>query len=298
MSFWGITAFFNPLGSQTRVANLCDFAECARSQGLKLLVVELTNHGRSGLGAVGDKHITLRGGALCWQKERLLKVGLDNLPQDCTKVAWLDADILFDNYRWIYDAEVALERYPLVQLFESVYNEGQPQSGAVALRQRVSPAPGRTVRKISDGSFDCLTGKTGYAWAARRSMLAETGFYDRCIIGAGDAVMAWAAYGQIWPGEHYAPDVFSSEQLDDIREWARRFYSQVRGEVGFVPGAIHHLDHSSTEGRDYKNRPFILKRHDFSPAQDIREIGGVWHWDSPKYEMHQEIREYFIRRQD
>jgi hypothetical protein len=36
-----------------------------------------------------------------WQKERLLNLALQRLPEHCTKVVWLDADTFFTNPNWV-----------------------------------------------------------------------------------------------------------------------------------------------------------------------------------------------------
>ena len=109
MSFWGITAFFNPTDSKKRVENLRQFAAGVREQGLKLMIVELAFGDQEARAEDSDKLIGLTGGALCWQKERLLNIGLDNLPSDCDRVAWLDGDIVFQNELWVREALEALD---------------------------------------------------------------------------------------------------------------------------------------------------------------------------------------------
>ncbi len=55
-----------------------------------------------------------------WQKERLLNILLDRLPKRITKVAWLDADLLFLNSDWARLASESLETWAAIQLFDYV----------------------------------------------------------------------------------------------------------------------------------------------------------------------------------
>lgn len=294
MSFWGITAFFNPTHSKTRVANLQQFAEGVRAQGLRLLVVELGFGAAEVRSGVCDKLVTLSGGALCWQKERLLNIGLLNLPSDCDQVAWLDGDIVFQNESWAGEAQEALDHYSLLQLFDRVVNNGEVSMGMVAHKHMT-----RGQRFIgSQALADACFGRSGYAWAARREVLDQGGFYDRCIVGGGDAVLGYAAYNRMWPTLAQAKKIFSPWQFLDIALWLERFHNAVQGNVGFIPGTILHLDHGSQEGRAYESRTEILRAHEFRPSDVIASEAGPWIWGTPKREMHTAIERYFERRAD
>ena len=90
---WGITTYFNPAGYSNKRTHLRLFSERIRKQGLKLLIVELA-FGTSAYvleDGLGDLVIRLRSSTVLWQKERMLNIGLRNLPDACDKVVWLDA---------------------------------------------------------------------------------------------------------------------------------------------------------------------------------------------------------------
>ena len=278
MSLWGIASFFNPSHSRRRTHNLNRWFEGMRTQGLRLILNPEA------------------GGSVCWQKERLLNAALKALPPDCDKVAWLDTDILFLNDGWVAEAERLLDQYPLIQLFDTVVSDGKSSTGIVVHHERTKAKEGRTVREIGN-PINTMFGRTGYAWAARREILDYCGFYDKCIVGGGDAVMAFAAYGLAWPGENEASDRFTPEHLADIAAWRDKFYARVQGNVGFVPGTILHMDHGSQEGRAYETRTEILTRNHFTP-DDVTESGGPWLWATDKPQLHSEVAAYFEGRAD
>jgi hypothetical protein len=122
---WAITAFYNPAGFQRRVANFRIF----RNQiNVPLLVVELSFGGAFQLDP-SDADIVVRclGGAVLWQKERLLNVALAALPADVVHVAWLDCDIVFEGSDWGQCASSALGKYKLVQLYSHVIDLDQDE---------------------------------------------------------------------------------------------------------------------------------------------------------------------------
>ena len=75
--------------------------EGMKKAGANLLVVELAFGDEEFELEPGENILQLRGGGVMWQKERLLNIAIEQLPADCTKVAWLDNDLIFDDPRWL-----------------------------------------------------------------------------------------------------------------------------------------------------------------------------------------------------
>ena len=95
---WAITSYFNPLSYRRRRDNYRIFRD---RLGVPLLTVELAYGPQFELGeSDADILIQRRGGDVLWQKERLLNIALDALPGSCTKVAWIDCDVVFGEQDW------------------------------------------------------------------------------------------------------------------------------------------------------------------------------------------------------
>src|ERR1700753_3038699 len=96
---WGVTAYFNPAAYSNKQVHLRIFSERVRRQGLKLLIIELAFGNALHVvdERLADRVIRVRSNSVLWQKERLLNIALKQLPPECDKVVWLDADILFQN---------------------------------------------------------------------------------------------------------------------------------------------------------------------------------------------------------
>jgi hypothetical protein len=303
---WGITTFFNPAGYLNKIRHLEIFCEGARSQGLKLLVVEAAYNDEPF--AVGDKAaeivIRVRPRDILWQKERLLNVGLDHLPPTCDKVAWLDADILLENAGWARETSKLLEEYAVVQPFDVAW----------------SLPPGRydPPADFSGGGFAEIAhglaflhaqaewppnelGRSGLAWAARRSLLAKHGFYDRMVIGGGDTVLCWGMYDQRFrrPIGELSGRFCSPAQIADVARWKASFHADVQGSITFLSGRVFHLWHGARKDRRLTERQLVLKEANFDPRGDIAIDGqGCWQWSSEKPELHKKVKEYFHSRNE
>jgi hypothetical protein len=312
---WGITSFFNPARYQNKLENLGLFAERARSQGLKLLVIELA-FGDSPFevpDSLADRVERRRTTSVLWQKERLLNIGADLLPRECDKVAWLDCDLVFENDDWVRETAGLLESYCAVQPFDT----------AVWLSRGATTAPPTRKLKRGYGENQYLRGMgyalsrhrdrrrafqyymehghLGFAWAIRRWIQQKHGFYDAQVLGNGDFVMGHAMYGDedFWNGDNWQCSRLSEPMLRHIEAWGRPFHEDVRGSVYYVEGRVLHLWHGKQEDRQYDSRLDVLKASDFDPEIDLAlDENECWVWASNRPELHQWAEGYFHSRKE
>ena len=277
--------------------------------GFRFLTVELAYRSAFDLKPDdADVLIQLRGGAVLWQKERLLNLPVRALPDDCRTVAWLDGDILFERGDWHLAADQALERHKLIQLFRTVHRLrrgarlDQPETlqpdytmDSLAWRMLEGTVSPEFFWKLDDKG---LAGSAGFAWACRREMLERLGLYDTFIVGGADRAMASAAFGHsegIIPAFRLNP-----RWAEHYRAWAMPFFEAVRGDVGFVDGTIRHLWHGDRTSRRYVDRHLELEAYDFDPGCDIAlSDQGCWRSGTDKSGLHDYVRRYFhARRED
>lgn len=300
---WAVTCYFNPAAFATKLANYQRFIEGLKRSGVNNLTVEC---------AFGDAPFSLpqstnvlqvRARDVMWQKERLLNLAIERLPASCTKVAWLDCDVLFVDADWATRTSKLLETSPVVQPFDRVIRlprghltyrgEGDLWPGFVAVAQKHPDL-------MLAGDF-ARHGHTGFAWAARRELLAKHGLYDACISGSGDHMMAHAFCGD-WSSaciDRILGAPASSAHRQHFTQWCKSVYQDVRARVGMTGGALLHLWHGDTEKRRYVLRNRELAEFAFDPAADLR-IGpqGAWEWNSDKPAMHEWAVNYYPSRQE
>ena len=304
---WAITSYFNPMRYQRRLANYRSFRE---HLAVPLLTVELS-YGEDFELSEGEAEVLvqLRGGDVLWQKERLLNVALQNLPSECGKVVWVDCDVIFGREDWSEEVSGLLDDFPLVQLFKYVHYlprdlpPGKVRSEA-AMFSRTSVASA-----IASGlsTLACLTQppesrmqdtySTGFAWAARRELLDEYGFYDATIMGGGDRAMACATYGVFDSVMRFHS--MNERQREYYLAWAEPFFESVGGAVSFADYELFHLWHGEMRDRKPRERHEGFERFGFDPYEDIAiDENRSWRWDSDKPDMHQYVKKYFASRRE
>jgi hypothetical protein len=288
-----ITSYFNPNHYRTKRTNYEIFRRSMEVSGIPCITVECVFPG-----AQPDlaESVRIHAKDIMWQKERLLNLAIRRLPSDCKIVAWLDCDVLFENPGWAVEAALELERHQVVQLFSDVVRL-PPGSlwGTAGVDQWAGfgSVLKRTPNLLLQGDF-ARHGHTGFAWTARRELLARHGLYDSCIAGSGDHMMAHAFAGD-WNGGCIDRIVGSrNEHRTHFEKWARSIYKEVRARVSVVDGTLFHLWHGDADKRRYVLRNRELASFAFDPHTDLR-IGdsGAWDWASGKIDMHAWAVEYF-----
>lgn len=279
-----ISCYFNPAGYDRLKNNLHRFVSTL--QGCPLTVVELSFDGtfelEDSIKITGEKaRHTL------WQKERMLNLAAEQLPPEVDKIAWIDADIHFANPEWAEQAERALDKLNVVQLFDHAHFLDQKH---------------HVVRSGPSIVGDHKKGAQvwpGLAWAARRSVFP---LLEMHILGGGDNLM-WQAFR----GVHHIKEsegawwrrVMSDRWLRAYLIEGERMRRRVQGKLGRIYGDVFHYWHGSFKNRAYVDRWKILMQHEFDPETDIKvDANGLLTWASDKPAMHAAVAGYFESRRD
>lgn len=292
-----VTCYFNPCNYRSLTRNLLIFLRRMSARELPVFVAELSFPSQSPVLREADdcvRAMHFTAADVMWHKERLLNLAIARLPPRYTKVAWLDADVIFPDGRWYERASQLLDRYDLVQLFDEVRaldnagNEIGRGEGLVSYIERGKPDP---------FNFPKFRNRTGLAWAATRSILADHGLFDVMILGGADKYMALAAYGAADDPAKSELQRLSPGLMRAFEGWTKRFYAAIRGKVGCLETTVLQLGHGRLEHRQHVQRSSILRQHDFDPETDVAagEL-GVWRWSSDKPLLHAEIARYFEGR--
>lgn len=188
---WVIASYFNPEGYQTKRYDIELFRNNLERQSVPYTIVECAFQGRPFQLPLDCHVLRIRASDIMWQKERLLNCALEAVPALVSKVAWLDSDVIFEDDDWYHKASVALDRFSVIQPFDWSVRL-PPGHFRYAGQGRVSPSFASVAVRIPKHLRSNYSdhGRTGFAWAARRSCFGLSGLYDGCIMGGADHLMA------------------------------------------------------------------------------------------------------------
>lgn len=285
MSLAVVTCFFNFVGFSRPRANLTRFLRQMSKDRVPVYGVELSFDGKFVTeDSVRWLHVPLdRRRQMLWQKEAALNLASRLLPREVTAVAWVDADVWFDNPTWSGDTLRALETHDVVQLFDTCH--WTDELGSV---ERTLPSAGKV--RFSEK----WESHSGFAWAMRRNLWDSAGgLYPFAISGGGDTIMTASFQGSTkWPALWDHVGVSKEKYL----AWEDHFHGV---SVGYVPGAVYHDWHGSIKDRGYKAR-----RQRFSSLDAKRDLEfdrhGLLRWtEEAPWAIVKAAADYFpARRED
>jgi hypothetical protein len=202
-----------------------------------------------------------------WQKERLLNLLVEQLPAQFTKIAWIDADMLYVDPFWVEKTKKALERRVVVQLWNKWHCAGP--DGAIV----------ESLTSVGENAQDYLNNRAwcpGGAWAAHRHVFP---LYDYHVIGSGDMACLEAWTGIYNTEQSRCAAQYSEKMREHVHAWAATAYEKVKGDIGAVPFDAIHLFHGSRRDRKYNTRWDPMTDRNFDPATHVRIDGnGLLSW--------------------
>jgi len=239
------------------------------------------------------KHLQLRGEHPLWHKENMVNIGIKKLlPPDWKAVAWIDADIEFENPSWALDTLKILNgSKDIVQLFSHCVDMNQHEEA-----MNVFPSFGfQYTKKLPYSKKPVNFWHPGYAWGCTRKTYEKIGgLYEAAILGSGDNIMALSL---IQKGKYAMNDSYSEEYKNSIYEFEKKTKLL---RIGYVPGVIRHYYHGSKKNRNYGNRWKILVDYNYTPNLHIKkdENGLLIPTSECPRELLTEILGYFKSRND
>jgi hypothetical protein len=187
-------------------------------------------------------------------KEQILNKLEPLVPEQYTKLVFLDADVIFDTPDWVDQISDALEKSDIVQ----------PFSQACWL----TPDNTRIRSKKLSYAFAIVTNKTinthtihdyhpGFAWGFKRETFRKLGgFFPRSIVGGGDVAFILNLFPMHITDTLFFRAInsgFGKLILDSWRAYNTNF-KQVNPKLGFLSNRALHLFHGVKENRQYVSR--------------------------------------------
>jgi hypothetical protein len=239
------------------------------------------------------RHLQIRAEHPLWHKENMINVGIRKLlPSDWKAVAWIDADIEFENPNWAMDTLRILNgSRDIVQLFSHCIDMDKNEEA-----MSIFPSFGfQYMKKLPYSKKPINFWHPGYAWACTRKTYERIGgLYELGILGSGDNIMALSF---IQKAKMATNEDYSEEYKQSIYDFEKKV-KLVR--VGYVPGIIRHFYHGSKKNRNYENRWKMLTDHNYSPNIHVTkdENGVLIPTDECPRGLLDDITNYFKSRND
>lgn len=265
-------------------------------KNVKLYIVELVYNNQSfKITEKNNKnHLQLKTDTPLWHKENMINIGIKTLlPKDWKCVAWIDADIEFENPYWALDTLKILNgSKDIVQLFSHAIDMDINED-AMSIFSSFGFQYCKN-RKYSKTGITKMW-HPGFAWGCTRKAFEQMeGLFEYSILGAGDSNIALSLTGN---GNISVNERVSSDYLQSVLDYEEKVKNL---RIGYIPGVIRHYFHGSKKNRRYVERWQILVVHKYSPSLHItKDSNGILipTKDCSK-KLLDDIKNYFFQRNE
>jgi hypothetical protein len=225
----------------------------------------------------------------------MINIGIKRLlPNNWKAVAWIDADIEFENNNWALNALKILNGHKdIIQLFSHCIDMGKD---------------GNTMHIFSSLGFQYSKNNIyipfvkgndfwhpGYAWACtRKAYETMGGLYELSILGSGDTNIALSILNN---GDKSYNENITQNYKKSIMKFQKRS-NKLR--IGYIPGVIKHFYHGSKKNRQYLERWQILVDNKYHPGEHItkNKDGILIPTESFPNKLKSDILNYFKERNE
>lgn len=230
-----------------------------------------------------------------WVKESLINAGVKHLVSklcpDWRAMAWIDADVEFENLEWAAQTLKILNgSKDIVQLFSHCADMDREEG---TMRTFKGFGFLHDIGRKYTSTGPCLF-HPGYAWAVTRKAYERMGgVFEYSILGSGDHNMAMALLGTSTSINGNAHENYKRKitglvaRVQDLR-------------LGYTPGVIRHYFHGSKDNRQYNDRWKILIKFQYDPDVHVRKdaMGVIEPSAECPSELTDAILEYFHHRKE
>jgi hypothetical protein len=292
-----ISVISNPCGYKKRIQLMREFMQrMSLETHVILYIVEMAygNQPFSIVDPANPRHLGLRTTVPLWHKENMVNLGIYYLlPKDWKAVAWIDADVEFENPTWALDTLKILNgAADVVQLFSHAVDMGPRQNTLNIFSsfgfQYTKGLPYSLIKNIDYWH-------PGYAWACTKKAYRKMErIFDVNILGSGDFIMAHCFLGK-------AAFVTNPKFTAAMNQAILNFEERVkRLRLGYVPGLIRHHFHGSKVNRRYIERNQIIYKYQFDPTVQIEydNWGVIVPTKYFQAAFQNDIRAYFVHRNE
>jgi len=287
-----IAVISNPAKFNTRYKLFNEFCERIKNENnIVLVTLELQQGLRP---FITDATIKLRTNYEIWYKENLINIAVQHLPSNWEYMAWIDADIEFQNKNWVSDTIDQLQTYKIVQLFSHAIDLGiKKETLQVHTGFAYQYVNGETWKEAKYGNF----WHPGYAWAITRKAYDDIGgLMEFPILGSADNHMSLSFIGMVNRS-------LNNQLHENYKTLAYIFQDRcerhIKRNIGFVHGTILHHFHGNKVDRKYQDRWKILIDNKFDPLRDLKkDCNNLWQLEDIKIKLRDDIIMYFRQRNE
>ena len=240
--------FFRPLEYENPLSNMKIFLEDLRGSNIPVFSIELLYEGQKT--SVPDPNLVVKSGSVLFSKENLWNILENSIPDQYSKIIFLDSDIRFSDHGWFDKCSVLLDSNDVIQPMEHCYRDIFHYSNSYEIDEaKLRPSMAKGIAESHQ--IDVSWHYPGFGVGIRRDFFKNIGgFFDHGLNGYGDTLF-WGAFGEF--SEQYIQ--FASNNFKHYPKYCDNIAKLAPHSIYYLTGNIAmHFYHGSTRNRRYSDR--------------------------------------------
>lgn len=229
--------------------------------------------------------VQVRSDSCLFYKEQLYNLLVPKIPEQYTKLIFIDSDIIFNNKKWVDVISEALDTHDVVQPFETAILMSPYYGTYITIKKSLFFGLTQNLN-VTDGNLY----HHGFSFAMTRDYYNKIGgFFDKCIIGAGDSAFSCLFF-------RYKFDIHLSNFIKrEHTEWFNKA-SAIPKRFTYLPMTIYHMYHGNYSDRKYNNRHDLLNNIESWDDFAYTNKYGVYELENVEYKKI--MKGYFLSRKE
>ncbi len=251
--------FFSPVGYKKPINNVFTVIDSFNKANIPYYIIELLYPGQT---SIIPNSIVVHGKSILFSKENLWNILEKHIPEQYSKVIFMDTDVLYSDPDWLDKASDLLEYNHTIQCMEWSHKDIN------SVYEKIELSEDPMFHKISfakaiktQAEIDLRLHHMGFCIGIRRDFFHKiNGFFEYAMTGYGDTLY-WSCFTKdFYPRRKHFVDFFAdiNEKYIEYRKYLSQFYIYPE-KVDYLSGCLAmHLYHGTVANRRYTNRQHYI----------------------------------------
>lgn len=280
--------FFSPAGFQKPKQNLLYVEKLLRDANIPTFTIECVIGDQKPV--IENPTVQVKSNTYLFYKEQLYNLLVPKIPEQYTKLIFIDADILFSNSQWVDRVSNALDTYDIVQPFQTA--KWFDYDNKTVIQTRKGTLFGLEVDKIPPADIANDKYHPGFTVAMRRSYFDKIhGFFDKCIFGGGDTMFCNTFVKK--PNFKTFVNFITYEYI----KWFQHA-TNVSCKFSYMPFTVYHLYHGKLVDRQYISRYERLQEFKDVPFDSLFFVNQQGLYETTNEKLNQIMKDFFHSRNE
>lgn len=280
--------FFSPAGFKNPKENFLYVEKLLKRSSIPTFTIECVIGTQTPL--LQNPTVQVRSNSYLFYKEQLYNLLVPKIPAQYTKLVFIDADIIFDDKKWIDKISIALDVYDVIQPFEKCiwlsHYRGMFMKQSVSTVYAIS-------KKLEEEPLNLINRyHPGFSFAMTRSYFTKIGgFFDKCVFGSGDSMFCNLFIKK--PGF-----ILTIKSIDtEYEKWLEKAL-HVPIKFTYLPFTVYHMYHGSLIKRQYGSRYGMFRDYADTPFDSLFYVNSDGVYEPRDKKLNQILKGYFMSRNE